>query len=642
MIEKQEDTVSSFIRKKIFDSIFLSLCAGLTFFHLYTGTFGLLENFLQMFIHLSFIFLIIFLLPFRNTQKFTAKKFISIVALAITVLCMGYLLLNYEYLTVTRYPFVTDLNIAQIVLGILFLLILLEGSRRTVGIILPILCILTILYAIFGFYAPGILKHSGKTIHTVLDITYLSTTGTFGLPLYISASYLVLFVIFGSLLNQSGLGSFLMDISKAIGGKFPGGPAKIAVFSSGAMGMVSGSPVANVVTTGTMTIPLMIKTGYPPHLAGAIESIASTGGMIMPPLMGILAFLMSEFTSIPYITICKYAILPAILYYFSIYLIVHFEAKKMGLKGLPKDEIPNFKETMKNGWHMLIPIFVLLYLLIRQFTPMYAIVYSIYSVVIVSFLRKSTRLNFRKIIKVVETGATASLMVGVACAIAGLIGGILSFTGLPLKLSSSICTIVGNHSMLLLFMTAGIVLLMGTGLPSTVCYIVLLPLVVPAMKAMGFSEVGSHLFVIYWATLSFITPPVGLAFFAASAISGASVMKTGISAVRIGLVAFIIPFLFVYFPALLMIGPVHRIILTLLTAGMGVYCISVGLTGFWYTKLGYFHKILAFSSAMLLLIPGFITDVPGILVMGGLFFMQKRLYARSKRTKADLNPVAVG
>ena len=390
------------------------------------------------------------------------------------------------------------------------------------------------------------------------------------------------------------------------------------------MGSISGSPVANVMTTGTFTIPLMIKTGYKPHLAGAIEAVASTGGMIMPPIMGILAFLMSEFTGIPYVTICKHAILPAILYYFCVYVNVHLEAKKLNLKGLTKDEIPDLKKTLRNGAHLTIPILVLLYLLIKQYTPMYAIVYSIYSSIVVSFFRKSTRLTMHKLMNVFEAGAKAALIIAVACAVAGLIGGILSFTGLPIKISSSIVDIVGQNTIFLLFLTAFMTVLMGTGLPSTVCYIVLLPLVVPALKAIGFSELASHFFVVYWAALAFISPPVGLSFYAASAISLASVMRTGMSCLRIGAVAFIIPFLFVYFPSLLLIGPIYKIILTMVSALLGTFYLSVGLTGYWLTKLDTFQRILAISGALMLLRPGIFTDLGGALLIGLLFFLQYR------------------
>jgi TRAP transporter 4TM/12TM fusion protein len=606
------------------DIIFLSLAAGLTLFHLYTGTFGLLENYLQMSVHITFILLLVFLTGFQKAGDNRLEKWMSLFWIGSTLLCMGYIFTNYDYLTVERYPFLNEFNPIQIVLGWLFLATILEAGRRTVGVILPGLCLLVVLYAYFGIYAPGILKHSGKTIDTILDVAYLSTTGTFGLPLYVSASYLVLFVIFGAVLKESGLGDFLMDMAKAIGGKTPGGPAKIAVFASAGMGTISGSPVANVMTTGTLTIPLMIKTGYKPHTAGAIEAVASTGGMITPPVMGILAFLMSEFSGIPYITICKNALLPAILYYFGVYVYVHFEARKLGLKGLTKDDIPDWKKTIKNGVHLATPILVLMYLLMERYSPMYAIVYSIYACIIVSFFRSSTRLNLRKVINIFREGAKASLMVGVACALAGFIGGIINFTGLAIKLSDSIVNIVGGSALLLLFLTAFVTVLMGTGLPSTVCYIVLLPLVIPALKAIGFSEVSSHFFVVFWATLSFITPPVGLAFYAACAISNASVMRTGVSCLRVGAVAFIIPFLFVYFPSLLLIGSIPNVLLTFVSAVVGVFYLSVGLTGYWLTNFSFLQRLMSIGGALLLLKPGILTDMGGVLVIGTLFIWQYR------------------
>ncbi|VBB44868.1 conserved membrane hypothetical protein [uncultured Desulfatiglans sp.] len=634
MKEKFTDIMNMLSYTNIVNASFILLAAGLTLFHIFTATFGMFQSYLQMTIHLSFILFLVFISALKKENQDTAKQYLIIFWIILVSVSIGYIFFNFEYISVERYPFLYDLTKIEIIFAVIFVIVLLEAARRTVGLILPGICVLLMLYGLFGYYAPGILKHSGKTIHTILDLAYLSTNGTFGLPLYVSASYLVLFVIFGAVLKESGLGDFLMDVAKCLGGKKPGGPAKIAVLASAGMGSISGSPVANVMTTGTLTIPLMVKVGYKPYTAGAIEAVASTGGMITPPIMGILALLMSEFTGIPYITICKYALLPAILFYFGVFMYVHFEAKRLNLKGLSQSDIPDLKNTLKNGMHLLLPIIVLMYLLLKQYTPMYAVVYSIYSCIIVSFFRKKTRLKLRGIINIFQAGAEASLMLGIACAVAGLIGGIINHTGVALKLSGSIVDLVGGISMLLLLMTAGITVIMGTGLPSTVCYIVLLPLVIPALKAIGFSEVASHFFVVYWAALSFITPPVGLAFYAASAISNASVMKTGIYCVRVGAVAFVVPFLFAYCPSLLFIGTPSLIILTFISSIIGVFFLSIGFTGFWLEKLYLHERIICLGCSLMLIKPGLYTDIIGGIAITIVIICQ--IYRRRNRGKSKV------
>jgi TRAP transporter 4TM/12TM fusion protein len=595
----------------------------MSLFHLYTGTRGVFEDYLQRSIHLSFALSLTFLVyPFKSKKKESYKG--TVLFLLLVFITMGYIFINYDYLTSERFPWLTSLTIPQRILGLIFLLILLEATRRVMGPILPAITLVVIIYALFGHNLPGIFKHAGYSLDNILDTAYLSTMGTFGLPLGVSASYLVLFVLFGNFLEKSGMGAFIMEISKVIAGKSPGGPAKIAVVSSGCFGMISGSPIGNVVTTGSFTIPMMKKVGYKPYFAGAVEAVASTGGMIMPPVMGVLAFVMAEFTGIPYIQIIKHAIIPGFLYYFGVYIMVHYEALKTGLTGLSSQDLPDARKTIKEGIQLIIPIIVLVILLIKQYTPMYAVVYSIYVSIFVASWRKSSRMGWRKIIDALEGGATASVTVALACATAGLISGILGVTGLGLKLSNSIINIVGGNIHLLLILTALVTLLLGCGLPSTVCYIVLIPLVIPALIQMGVSKLASHFFVVYFSTLAFITPPVGLAFYVAAGLAGAPVMKTGVTAVRLGMVAFIVPFLFVFYPSLLMVGKPFIIGLNFITATIGVFALAVGLEGYWYAPMKPIQRMMALSSAILLIKPGIITDGLGIVLVGLLFFLQKR------------------
>jgi len=599
------------------------IAISMSIFHLYTGTRGIFEDYLQRSIHLFFALSLTFLLyPSMGKKKSIDKG--NLLFLFFIFITMGYIFINYNHLTSERFPWITSLTFTQKILGLIFLITLLEATRRVMGLILPVLTLAVMAYTLYGRHLPGIFKHAGYSLENILDTAYLSTIGTFGLPLGVSATYLFLFVVFGAILERSGVGGFIMDIAKGIGGKSPGGPAKIAVVSSGAFGMISGSPVANVLTTGSFTIPMMKKIGYKPNFAGAVEAVASTGGMIMPPVMGVLAFLMSEFTGIPYIQICKHAVIPALLYYMGVYLMVHYEALKIGLTGLSSQDLPNLKKSLKNGIHLTIPILALVILLVKQYTPMYAVVYSIYIAIFVASWKKSSRMGWKKILDALEGGAKASLTVVLACATAGLISGLLGVTGLGLRLSNSIIHIVGGNIYLLLILTAIITLLLGCGLPSTVCYILLVPLIIPALIQMGVSKLASHFFVVYFATLAFITPPVGLAFYAAAGLAGAPVMKTGVTAVRLGMVAFIIPFLFVFFPSLLMVGDISTIVLNFITAAIGVFALAVGLEGYWYHLMNPIQRIMALTAAILLIKPGIITDGLGILLVGLVFFLQKR------------------
>ena len=471
----------------------------------------------------------------------------------LTIGCLGYLFVNYEYV-ITRYALVHPLSSWDLILGILLTLLLIEASRRAIGPALPITAGFFLAYAYVGPYLPGLLRHSGFSTEMIVDQLYLTTEGIFGMPLGVSATYVILFIIFGTFLEKTGTGQLFMDFASSITGWTRGGPGKISCISSALFGTISGSAVANVMVDGWLSIPLMKRTGFKPPFACAVEATASTGGQIMPPVMGAAAFVMSEFTGIPYITICLYAMIPALLYYLSLFASIHFEAGRTGIKGIPKEELPRLRVVMARRGHMFIPLGIIVYMMIQGYTPMYACIFSTVAVVVLSFIRPETRMNFKTFLKALEESAKNTLGVAAACACAGIVIGVINLTGVGLKFTSFVLFIAGDSLIpaLVLTMMAGIVL--GMGMPTTPAYIVQAALLIPALIKLGVMNVAAHMFVFYFSTISAITPPVAMAVYAAAGIGGAKLWPTGLWAMRIAATGFIVPFMFVYGPSLLFIG----------------------------------------------------------------------------------------
>ena len=379
--------------------VIVSIAVAMSAYHLYTGYFGAPEALLHRSIHLLFtLVLIFFLFPFSKKEWGEKFRWTDGLLILLTLACIGYLFFNYEYV-VTRYPYVHPLSVADMVFGIILTLLLMEGSRRVIGPALPITAGVFLIYAYVGPYLPGLLRHTGFTTEAIVDQLYMTTEGIFGIPLGVSATYVILFIIFGTFLEKSGTGQLFMDFASAITGWTRGGPGKISCISSALFGTISGSAVANVMVDGWLTIPLMKRTGFKPPFACAVEATASTGGQIMPPVMGAAAFVMAEFLGIPYITICLYAMIPALLYYFALFMSIHFMAGRMGLKGIPREELPRLKKVLAARGHMFIPLGIIVYMMTAGYTPMYACIYSTVAVIVLSFLRKETRMGFWTIIK---------------------------------------------------------------------------------------------------------------------------------------------------------------------------------------------------------------------------------------------------
>jgi len=462
----------------------------MSLYHVHSGIFGAPEALLHRSIHLLFTLTLAFLLyPFSKTRP---RRWLDFIMLGLSLASIIYLFAKYDYF-VTRYPYVHPLSMADLILGITLIVILLEAARRTIGLAMPITAICFIIYAYVGPYLPGLLRHAGVPTETIVDQLYMTTEGIFGIPLGVSATYVILFVIFGAFLEKSGTGQFFMDLAAATTGKSKGGPGKIAVVSSSLFGTISGSAVANVMVTGQFTIPMMKRTGFQPHFAAAVEATASTGGQIMPPVMGAAAFVMAEFTGLPYITVCKHALIPAVLYYLSVFMAIHFEAIRTNLKGMIED-VPRMGLVFLSKGHLLVPVAVILFMMFKGYTPMYASLFAIGSVILIASFKRDTRMGLAKIIKALEEGAKGSVSVAAACACAGMIIGVINLTGLGLKFTSFVLFLAGDSlaPALIFTMLAGIIL--GMGLPTTAAYIVMAALLVPALVKLGIPSIAAHMF----------------------------------------------------------------------------------------------------------------------------------------------------
>ena len=596
------------------------LAVGMSLFQIITSFF-LLESFLQRSIHLLFALVLVFLIHLpKKPRNILITRITSITLLGFSIITLGYLLINNNYYFGSRFPYISPYTTIEIILAIAFLIVILEATRRVTGWILPIMSMIALAYILFGQYMPEFFGHISFRMNEVFDVVYLSLDGTFGLPLGISATYLFLFVLFGSFLVESGVGSLVMEFAIAAAGHYKGGPAKIAVIGSALTGMVSGSPVANVLTTGAFTIPLMKSIGYKPEFAGGVEAAASTGGMITPPVMGVLAFLMAEYAGIPYVKIIGYAILPALLFYFSVMMMVHLEAGKNNMRGMDKQEGMKAIEVLRKRGHLLIPIIILTVLLIMQYSPRFSVTLSLLSIPICTYLRKETRMNIQKILKALEDGAISSLLVIMGCAVAGLLGGLIGMSGIGLKLSSSLLDISGGSIFLSLFLVMITTIVLGTGLPSIVAYTIQIPITIPALINMGLQPVVAHFFVVYFATMAFITPPVGMAFYASAGLAEANLMKTGLQAMKIGIAGFLVPFIFVYQPQLLGIGTPIEIAWVFLTSLIAIYAIAIGLQGYSTKKIGIIGRLTAILSGLIIIIPGYMIGTIGIVLLLTVLF----------------------
>lgn len=525
-----------------------------------------------------------------------------------------YIIRNYQaflYRAMTNNPSTLDL-----ILGVIAIAVTLEATRRTVGKGLCIVAIVLILYAFFGNFLPSFISNRGYDFNRVVSYLF-STEGIFGTAMKMSATNVFLMVLFGSFLTMSGAGDFFMRIAMALTGKSRGGPAKVSVVSSGLFGSISGSAVANVVGTGNFTIPLMKKTGYKAHFAGAVEAVASTGGQIMPPVMGTGAFLMAEMINIAYGKIALAALLPALLYYFSVFISIDLEAAKNDLTGLDEDSVEKPLDVLKEGWHLLIPIVVLIYFLaIRQSSVSLSALISMAACVVCSWFRKETRMDFKKIVKTLEVGAYRTVTIVTAVGCAGLAIGVIMLTGLGIKFTLVVSTIAGSSLFLALVFSALAAIILGMGLPTVAAYIICASVMVAGLVKLGIEPISAHMFIFYYSILSMLTPPVALAAYTAAGIADANPNKVGFTSMRLGAVAFVLPFFFIYGPALLMVGTAWEIILATVTSIIGIVLFTIALYGWLMGKtIHWTMRILLLGGGLCLVMPGTLTDVIGLAVL---------------------------
>lgn len=596
----------SFTRKAYFEnhrgvSLAIAVVAvALVLFQLYTGLFGSFDAFKQRTIHLGFGLLLVFLISL-NKSKNNAAKWLNLALVLASIAVIAYPLLRYDWIITERFSLMTPLSATEIILAALCILLVLEATRRIAGTGLVVVALVFLIYPIVAPYLPGGLKSSPITLPELLDFQYLGTSGIFGTPIGVSATDIALYIVFGAILVKSGGAELINNLAGALTGRSRGGPAKVAVVASSLMGTISGSGTANVATVGVVTIPMMKKAGYDKEFAGAVEAVASTGGQIMPPIMGAAAFVMSAFAGIPYITIIKYAIFPAVLYYVGLYVAVHLRALRLGLKGTEAGV--SLKETLRDYGHMLIPVFALIITLVIGFTPRLAAGVAVITALAASELRSTTRLGIWGIFEAFEDGAKGMLMVIVATAAAGLIVGVVDLTSLGQRLGAIFVTLGAGHLWLTLFMAMLLAILLGMGMPTTPAYIIQAATVIPALIHMGIPAYVAHMFAFYFSCLSLITPPVAITAYAASTIAQSNMWKTGWLAFRLGLPAYIVPFMFVYGPSLLLVGPVSEIALTVVTALLGVSLLAMAGEGYLWRPLNVIERVIGLIAALLLIAP---------------------------------------
>ncbi len=590
--------------------IIAALSVSFIFFHFYTAAFGVFIAQLQRSVHFTFAAVIGFLfLPAIKGKKVGIPEFVMAL---LSALCFGYIVYNCNEIAL-RQSLVTPLSTLDLIIGGIGILLILELNRRAIGWPLSAVAALSLAYAFIGPYLPMVIAHRGFSLIDVIDYQSYGLDGIYGLPLGISSTYIILFIILGTFLEFTGVGDFIMDLGKLLAGHTRGGAAKIAVISSAFFGSISGSAVANVYATGSLTIPMMKRIGYKSHIAGAVEAVASTGGQIMPPVMGAAAFLMAELLGIPYIQVCKAALLPALLYFATLLFVLDFEAAKTGIKGLKREELPSYREVIPR-LYLLLPIVFLVIVLLQGYTAFRAAFIAILIALGLSFIKKGTRFTPKTFLEALVTSARRGAMIAAAVATAGIVIGIVTLTGIGLSFSSVVISLSGGNLMvgLLLIMIASII--MGLGTPTTVAYIIVVTLAAPAMKEFGFAPLPSHMFVFYFGVLSMISPPVAVSAYAAADIAEADAMRIGFAAVRIGFLAFIVPFVFIFEPALFMEGSWWFISLRFAMTLAGVLILAGAISGWFFQPLNRSLRLLCFITSLLIITPVIQTNLIGIIL----------------------------
>ena len=635
---EQYDLETSKLRKltgKV--ALFITIVAILmSAFHLFTAWHGTLLAMKQRSLHLIFAFTLGFALypGFKNSSK-DKIDIMDWILMILSIGVWGYIFFNVEAIALKG----GQMSTTDMVLGVLAVLLTLEVTRRVVGPELPIVTIVFLLFAYFGRSLPGVFAHRGFNVTRIVSHMYMTTEGIMGTPLGVSSTFVFMFILFGSFLDKTGVGEFFIDFAYALTGSTRSGPAMTSVLSSGLMGSISGSSVANTVTTGAFTIPLMKSVGYKPHYAGAVEATASTGGQIMPPVMGAAAFIMADFTGFPYISIVKAAIIPAVLYYIAVGTMVHLEACKLGLKGMPRESLPKVSNILRKQGYLTLPLIAIIFMLVKQYPPTMAALTGIVIGVVVAFaaslIKKDNSFTPKDILGAMEAGAKGAVGVACACACAGMIVGVVTLTGFGLKIAEVIVLIAKGKLIPTLFLTMISSIILGMGLPTTAKYIVLATMAVPAITKLGVNLMSAHLFILYFGVVADVTPPVALAAYAGAGIAGANSMKTGFQAFKLAIGAFIIPYIFVINPHLIMVDsvagttvnwlPITAAIPTIITALIGTICLAGTVESYLFGNLRIWQRVILLGAAFALLDPKLLTDAIGLGALAVIFVTQKLL-----------------
>ncbi len=660
-IERKYDPEMAFRPTGAMIGAFVSFAlVSMAVYHFYASGFGLIRELLHRGIHISFVLGLVFIL-------FSAKKSSSATLLsskwyrfdgvpAIDLLFAFGAVAAAMYLPMLPPEIVAERvgnpSTFDVVMGTILLFLTLEAARRSIGPTLPMIAIIFILFALFGPLAPGALKHGGTSWLGLINHLYMTNQGIYGIAIGVMAQYVFLFIVFGVLATRIGLGQLFIDLAMVIAGRFAGGPAKVAIFSSAFMGTISGSSIANTVTTGALTIPAMKKVGYPKHFAAAVEATASTGGQITPPILGAAAFIMVEYLEIPLRDILAAALFPALLHYFGIFIMVHLEAKKLGLKGMDKKDLPKTLLVLRQHWLSIIPLAILVYLILTGRTPDYAAVYGIIACVVVGFLNPVNRLTIKDLWHSLSMGAKNTLAVGAAAATVGVVVGVVTLTGVGFRLgyvvvqtATDFGNIIGSFwpmnfftvTQWALFFSLVLIaiacILMGAGIPTTATYIILVAVAAPALAMLGVEPLVAHFFVFYYGVLADITPPVALAAYAAAGIAGSNPFKTGNTAFRLGIAKAIVPFVFVYSPALLLVTDGFTwaaFSITLLGAMIGIAGIGVAFSGYFIAPLSKWQRWWVGLFSLFFVAPGLLTMAIGVVLILPVILLQVRDAKRIK------------
>ncbi len=624
-------------------------------YHFYASGFGLIRELLHRGIHLAFVLGLAFLLyPFRRERIGERDRpaawyrigGVHILDIAFSILAVGAAI----YLPLLPPEVVAERvgNPAQIdvIMGTGLLLVTLEAARRSVGPTLPIIAGIFILFAIFGPLAPGALKHGGASWPGLINHLYLTNQGIYGLAIGVMAQYVFLFILFGVLATRIGLGQLFIDLAMVVAGRYAGGPAKVAICASGFMGTISGSSIANTVTTGALTIPAMKRIGYPPHFAGAVEATSSTGGQITPPVLGAAAFIMVEYLEIPLRDVLAAALFPALLHYFGILVMVHLEAKRLGLRGLSASELPKVIPVLRRHWLSVVPLVILVYLVLAGRTPDFAAVWGIIACVVVGFINPVNRLSFRDLLSALAEGARNTLAVGAAAATVGIVVGVVTLTGVGFRLGFIVVQTANDIGGFLasvwplayisleqwalfcsLVLVAGACIIMGAGIPTTATYIILVAVAGPALAQLQVQPLVAHFFVFYYGVLADITPPVALAAYAAAGIAGSNPFRTGNTAFRLGIAKALVPFIFVYSPSLLLVADGFTwplFILTLTGAILGISCLGIAFSGYFLAPMSRLERWWIGLTSFFFIAPEFYTMLVGFGLTVPFVLMQYR------------------